>query len=415
MRYLNLILVFFLFVLFSCSKDESEGSSGPKSFNGSAQKGPFTVGSPVTVFELETNLEATGRTFPGTINSVDGTYDLSANAINTNPFLVRVSGSFFSEIYGENTLGTMDLEAYASGNGSTNLNVLTHVIRRRIRFLVNQGGSFNSAKQQAQSEFSNFLGAPQLSLRPFEELDLFSADSSGSLLLAFSILSQRRALMVQQQPGFATEVSWLLNSLAEDLETDGTISNPSLRDTLLHNYSRLDLIDLEAKVAALYQSRGVAMPAYNEQLRNFYRRHNSSLQTSFFYPDSVNTNPPPSTSVITNILAPGVDSVQTWASGYVTLGLGAIIPFNASLRVKLTQSNGGFVNVFPGPAPGGWNVLQTTGSVLELEGQRENQLMAINVSFGHTSSASKGGVLQIEYFENNQASPTATKLLYWGY
>ena len=76
------ILALTLGLMISCSdKDESSssGTSSPVSLyaaSGYVQKGPFIQGTTITVWELDSNLVQTGRSFTGTIDDNTGSFNI---------------------------------------------------------------------------------------------------------------------------------------------------------------------------------------------------------------------------------------------------------------------------------------------------------------------------------------------------
>ena len=76
------ILALTLGLMLSCSaKDENSSSSGTSSnssntVSGYVQKGPFIQGTVITVWELDSNLVQTGRSFTGTIDDNTGSFSI---------------------------------------------------------------------------------------------------------------------------------------------------------------------------------------------------------------------------------------------------------------------------------------------------------------------------------------------------
>lgn len=68
----------------------TDGASGPAGgapvntdVSGSAQKGPFSNGSQITISELDANLVQTGRTFSASMNDDGGAYSVRGVQLGT--------------------------------------------------------------------------------------------------------------------------------------------------------------------------------------------------------------------------------------------------------------------------------------------------------------------------------------------
>ena len=98
--------------------------------SGQFQKGPFIVGTEITIQELNADLTPTGRSFQTETTSNLGDYLLP---ISLTSSLVEVSanGYYFNEVTGALSNGTLRLSALAdaSNNTAININILTHLAK----------------------------------------------------------------------------------------------------------------------------------------------------------------------------------------------------------------------------------------------------------------------------------------------
>ena len=249
MKKLNILLLGVLLgLLVSCEKDDNETKS--YSFTGKAQKGPYVTGTNITLNELNSNLGQTGKSFTTTINTDDGSFNLSNIELNSDLALLTANGFYFSEIYGELSGATLSLQALTdlSGKESVNINVLTHLIKGRIEKLVADEMSFQEANEQAKSEFITFLGVAEPFDSDFENLDISENEDYNAMLLSFSIILQRYTMWMNEKPTLTAELTQLLSNLSTDFATDGLVDNRELIDTLLYNVSQLNLIDIRNNV-----------------------------------------------------------------------------------------------------------------------------------------------------------------------
>ena len=397
-----IILVLSLIQFFvSCEKKDSELKN--YSFNGKAQKGPFVTGTNITLNELNSNLVQTGNSFTTSINSDDGSFNLSNIELNSNLALLTANGFYFSEIYGELSGSTLSLQALTdlSGKGFVNINVLTHLIRGRIEKLVADGMSFREANEQAKSEFCIFLGATETFENDFDNLDISENEDYNAMLLSFSIILQRYTMKMNEKPTLTAELTQLLSNLSTDFAADGLINNRVLIDTLLYNISQLNLIDIRNNVENRYSNLGqtVTIPDFEKYIAKFQEKYSDNLYTNFTYPDMASPNPVIAPDgIIANILVPKDTVFQ--AAPY---SVAAIIPLNKSLKIKFIGSN-----ITIGGPTYGWELINEYPNGFTLNSQRQNELMSmlIRLEYG-------GGNVTVEYYENNNDFPTFTKHIRW--
>jgi len=82
-----------------------------KELTGASQKGPYVVGTNVTIFELEQDLTPTGRTFTTEINNNIGQFRF-ANLDLVSPFVeLRSNGFYYNEVTGNTSDAPLNLSA----------------------------------------------------------------------------------------------------------------------------------------------------------------------------------------------------------------------------------------------------------------------------------------------------------------
>ena len=91
--------------LSGCGAPVEAGPAGGQPVNtdvsGSAQKGPFSSGSQITISELDAHLVQTGRTFSTTMSGNGGVYSVRGVQLDTPFARVEVNGFYFDEVRGE--------------------------------------------------------------------------------------------------------------------------------------------------------------------------------------------------------------------------------------------------------------------------------------------------------------------------
>jgi hypothetical protein len=215
-------------VLFTtCKKDKDSSIVKKEVFSGYAQKGPFVNGSSVTIVELDADLNQTGKTYHTTIADNSGSFEQKNIELVSRYVELKVDGYYFHEIAGV-TAGTITLYALAdiADVSSVNVNVLTHLEKPRVEYLVKQGKNFTEAKQQAQREIFAIFGfsPPQNSSEALNLVD-------NAMLIAIScIVESNTAIM-----GGLTE---LMADISNDIKTDGVI-DVALGKKIINNASTL--------------------------------------------------------------------------------------------------------------------------------------------------------------------------------
>ena len=195
--------------------------------NGSVFKGSFLRGSLLFLYELDTNLNQTGRSFNTTIDDDYGNFELKAQ--NLSGKLVRVVGDgfYWNEVLNENSSTRISLTGICKidSNETVNVNVLTHLERARVEYLYNiKKLSFDSAKSQAVKEVLKAFGFENTGIKRAEKVGVVGISDDSKILLAISTLMQ----------GYRTEseVTQIMNDFANDIKKDGTLDDATIGNDL---------------------------------------------------------------------------------------------------------------------------------------------------------------------------------------
>lgn len=244
----QLFIFSILFLALACftaceDKDETEGFS-VNSVNGVAEKGPFP-GSTVTVYELDNNLEETGRVFKAKTDD-DGSFAIHASTSFVSEFVkISVSGFYFNEYTGKLSAAPIVLEAIASLENKTdariNVNVLTHLEAPRILSLISSGVPFQEARAQANEELLEAFLITGQTFVP-EETTITANNTSANILIAISsILLNKRT---------DAEVSEFMSMLRNDL-VDGSIDAAN-REKISTSSFGLNYVRIKDNIEAFY-------------------------------------------------------------------------------------------------------------------------------------------------------------------
>jgi uncharacterized protein (TIGR02145 family) len=195
--------------------------------SGFSQKGPFLKGSTVYLYELSDGrtLKQTNGNFRSVITSDSGRYKFQSRDLVSQYALLVVEGKYRNEITGLPTATSISLEAYTNmlSRRSANVNLLTHLEKDRVYFLVTkESKTVRAAKKQAQTEiFDAFhIDASQFKMES-EDLDVFGKTDADAALLAISILLQGN--------DSETDLSVLLTEFSNDMALDGTWDDASAK------------------------------------------------------------------------------------------------------------------------------------------------------------------------------------------
>ena len=367
-------------------------------FSGYVQKGPYINGSAVSIIQLDKKLNQTGNIF--STNIVDNSGNFEQKNINfTSKFVeLKVDGYYFNEVKGETSSGMLTLYALADIEdvNSVNINILTHLERQRITYLVqNNNLSFEDAKKQAKNEVLGIF-----------KLELPDNVTSESLNLTEDMLLLAVSLIVQGQ-STTGDMSELLANISSDIRADGRLDSPILGSKLMNNVAFLDLEQVKSNIEKRYSELGIEMDVNIEELKGYIEqfKNNCGFEQSLFitYPEMGKYGP--------NILADGVVMVNKTEFGRYEYSVKAVLPAgNSSLKVVI-RSEVSLPYAWGGYAPAmaeNWiislfdnNLKGNTFTVYE-----SGKSADVMVIFENNSI--------VEFYENGATQPTKVKRLYIG-
>lgn len=234
----SLLIAFFsLFGFISCGDNNGSENTNVGNIKGLVEKGPFVSGSSVSVYELDNNLNATGRVFE-TKTDDTGAFSLNTSTALVSKYVkVSVNGFYFNEYTGHLSDAQISLEAISSiddiDKANVNVNILTHLEMPRVMKLVSSGKSFQEAKQQAQKELLNAFLITDQTVIP-EEVSITANNTSANILIAISSI----LLNDRSDAQFTEFMSTLRNDLVGGEVTQGT-KNKIAASSLGLSYSNI--------------------------------------------------------------------------------------------------------------------------------------------------------------------------------
>lgn len=403
MKTKNLLSIAFFSLLFliSCETaiEKPDETLKKEQFSGYVQKGPFLNGSSILISELDSNLNQTGRIYSTTVADNAGSFEQKQLELISNYVQLKADGYYFNEVSGESSSGQLTLYALAdiSKVNSANVNVLTHLEKSRVEYLVQQNKmNFAAAKKQAQNEVLDIFNLALSADSTSESLNLSAEGDNNAILLAVSCILQ----------GFSTtaEMSELMGNIISDIKTDGKLDNETLGSTLIDNALFIDLIDIRKKLEAKYIELGLTntiVPDFEEQVQKFVSKSTYKPVKKITYPVSGNNG--------LNLLNDTVNRIPK-SQSYSTFSIKADLPKGTSLRIVLKGDRIWTITPNYSPQTINWTVNPyddntKSQEIAVKESNIENDLyFVIGSGNVHTN-------LTIEYYENNATTPTRIKTI----
>lgn len=258
MKLKNLIFICSLalpFCFASCSSDDS-GESGTKPIeksqvSGSIEKGPFVQGSKVTLYELESNLSQTGKSFRTQTNSDLGAFAFdSPIQLNSQFVELETSGYFYNEVKGELSTSQITLNALSNvaNRNSVNVNLITHLEYGRVKKLVRDGIDFTNAKKQAERELLACFAITDAINTP-EGVSITDNNSSSAILLAISTV-----MLYNRSEAEFTE---FISKFSTDFADNGQIDNTTIREDIKKGQEEAHPSKVIERMKEFYANKGV--------------------------------------------------------------------------------------------------------------------------------------------------------------
>ena len=382
--------LFLGFVSCNITEDPLEQPVTKETFSGYVQKGPFISGSSVAISELDGSLNQTGRSYFTTVTGNSGSFEQKQVELISNYVQLKVDGYYFNEVSGKSSPGQLTLHALAdiSAVSSANVNVLTHLERSRVEYLVQQQGlSFATAKTQAQQEALAVFSLELPDDATSESLNL----TNNGILLAVSCILQG-----QLSTG---DMSELMADIISDIKTDGTLNNPALGSQLIDNARLVSTAAIRQNLEEKYAEPGmgnVVIPDFESHVQQFMDKTAYEPKTFITYPETGKHG--------INILAEGVTSISAHnghGSENNFYSMKAELPEGTSLKIVL---KGGLWYYGALPAPENW----TVGDYDEESKSQEFTVKQSGIP-NDLSIAFEAGEITIEYYENGATVPARVK------
>jgi len=240
-------LIIFLFVFFSisCSKVE-KATPGKVSVKGFIQKGPFSNGSSVTISELNSDLSQTGKNYSTQITNNVGYFQVPDIQLESKYISLKADGFYYNEVAGKLSVSQITLYALSdiTDKASINVNILTHLEKPRVEYLIKNGKLFSDAKKQAEQEVLKLFNINKDNIDLSENLNITQAGDDNAILLAISIMLQGN-----RSEGELTE---LLSNISNGIKEKGYLNSSAITNELTSRIKYLSLTTIRNNIAAMY-------------------------------------------------------------------------------------------------------------------------------------------------------------------
>jgi len=239
MKILKIFLLFFVLLQITACDDKTNDSINPikkENIGGVIQKGPFINGSTVSIAELNSELAPTGRKFDAQIMNNSGLFNIKNIELESQYAELKADGFYFNEVHGVKSSSQLTLYSLSdlSDKNTVNVNILSHLERGRMLYLIDKGSSFQEAKQQARTEVLKIFGIdPDESVDEFDGLDISKTGTGNAILLAASVILQGNR--------DTANLSELLADILTDIRSDGTLDSTA---TILKIVTDLEVVKL---------------------------------------------------------------------------------------------------------------------------------------------------------------------------
>lgn len=243
----NLLILFVVTVaLFGCSEKEDEKTDSKNNVNGTIEKGPFLTGSKVTLYELDENLNQTGKNFRTETINDKGDFSFSEIELSGRYIELEISGYFYNEIIGRHSNSQINLNAITDLSGEGNVNILTHLEFKRVKKLMKEGSSFPNAKRLAEKELLQIFHITTEFKNP-EKISLTDGDENAAMLLAISSI-----LLYNKSEG---EFSEFISKLSNEFAEEGTITSKLLLEEIYYGETGVNALSVMDNIKKYYQTQ----------------------------------------------------------------------------------------------------------------------------------------------------------------
>jgi hypothetical protein len=266
----------------SCQKDNPEDVRFKTEISGVVQKGPFNAGTSVVAFELNKSMVQTDLSFSTQITANNGSFEIKNIDLSSTLVELKADGYYFNEVTGETSSSPLTLFALAdlSSRNQVNVNILSHLEKPRVEYLMSKGSTFAEAKSTAQQDILKAFNLEGSGIGASEALNISQQGEGNAKLLAISAILQ----------GFRSvaDLSELLTKVASDLKEDGLINDATLQTAIVSHAIFIDPVQIRNNLVAKYQTAGTTaqVPDFKQHVDRFVSNTAFVPASIFKYPEN---------------------------------------------------------------------------------------------------------------------------------
>lgn len=267
--YMKKILLIFLgILLFGCSKDKETIKPGEvtkkEKINGVVEKGPFIQGSKVTLIDLDSEFNPTGKTYETKTTDDLGSFEFKEITLSSGYARLDIDGFYFDEVRGKLSTSRIVLNAIAQvDHNKINVNLFTHIETNRILKLLKQDKlSFAAAKKQAAKELLTGLGISSELTLTTDQISLTDGNEDAASLLALSVV-------LLNNPDHSDAVfTELLSKMSKQLEMEGNFKE-DVKSKLRSYAASVNPAQVKSNLINRYKSLGLTVTVLEDKLNHF--------------------------------------------------------------------------------------------------------------------------------------------------
>ncbi len=398
-KHLSLLIALVVLLAACNNEDPSTGKTQALSkevLDGFVQKGPFINGTEISLFELDADLNQTGTNYTSQVLDNTGAFRF-VNINLDNPVAeIKSDGFYYNEITGEISESRLVLYGLSdlTNRETCNINVLSHLERSRLLYLLEQGSSFEEAKTQAESEILALFEIESGENAEFENLSIDAEGGENGMLLAASVILQAFRS--------TAELSELLANISTDIRTDGVLDSESIGSDLLTYASILNLEDIRTKLESRYEDLGqvAVIPDFETPVNHFI--HNSGFEAISLvtFPET------------------GKHGKNILFADTTTVFRDQMMSFAANLSpgadIKIEMDGGiWFMQVMPdGPVNWDWTIYDFVTESQTFYNTEPGKNCDVKMGFGIDYDKGGPDTVYIKIYENNSPVVTLEKIVY---
>jgi uncharacterized protein (TIGR02145 family) len=372
-------LIIVLILVQACKKDPELVKK--EKLSGQALKGPFINGTVINIYELNSDLNQTGKVFSTVIQNDIGSFEYNNISLVSSVIEIIAAGYYFNEISGDLSTSPLNLSAISDINNSSdvNINIITHLEKDRVRYLISQGKSFSEAKQTAQQDVLRAFGFELTDIANSELLNISTNTEGNAVLLALSVILQGERTVA--------DLTELFSSIAKDLKEDGVVGNIEILNELRATALSLDQQTIRSNIEQRYQELG-----FDADLPEFEKYIDIFLSFTGVFPE-VSVLPPTDITItgatvngiaIANDLSTSVSFEYGLTDSYGSTSPPVIITGHYENKVSaiLTNLNPGTTYYYRIKAENSKGIVYSNGSSFHTPGKKPdaNTLIANEIS-----------------------------------